>query len=404
MDWLPVVDAPLDDVGTTLSDSALHGSVTVYDNGGIAFTPDPLDPYWYPAASDPEPEAIEFQYQITDGIDSNWHYVTITHGFYQRGGPIDSLHTGSPMYLLAGGGDSAPFDEGRSAFFQEGSRGGDIVLIAQGTEQKDFVDTVFDYYAGGLSRSVTSLNITTREQALDPRLSRVVQGADALWFGGGAQSFYQSSWTATTLFQAFVQAAASPVAIGGTSAGMAILGAAAYVDLPWDSVQSAFAPQNMLSPRVNVVSQAWGALPFATLSNSPLAALSGFVTDTHFSDRDRMGRAIAFAARSNTRVLAVDSETALLIRRSGFLDWNWSVYGNGHVYVVGQSRPDLRGLTGSIDAAGRLSTGVLSVVRLDPLGAAGATTRTKIFYAAATYHIRVSRGTVYSTDNGGSLY
>lgn len=92
-----------------------------------------------------------------------------------------------------------------------------------------------------------------------------MNGADAIWFGGGAQSFYQSVWEGTSLFGALARAAASNVAIGGTSAGMAILGRAAYVDLPWDSVKSRFATQNPLDPRVNIAYQG-SQLPFGALS------------------------------------------------------------------------------------------------------------------------------------------
>lgn len=85
------------------------------------------------------------------------------------------------MYLLAGGGDSSPFVEGRNSFFQEGSRGQGIVLIDQGTKQREFVNEMFDFYANGNRRSVTSLNITTCEQANDPRLAKIVNGAYTIW-------------------------------------------------------------------------------------------------------------------------------------------------------------------------------------------------------------------------------
>ena len=71
------------------------------------------------------------------------------------------------MYFLAGGGDSTSFNDGRSEFFQKGSNGKDIVLISQGIEQLEFINEVFDVYAVGKVRSVTSLNITMRAQAME---------------------------------------------------------------------------------------------------------------------------------------------------------------------------------------------------------------------------------------------
>ena len=122
----------------------------------------------------------------------------------------------------------------------------------------------------------------------------------------------QSPNAVTTLFGALARVAASNVAIGSTSAGMAILGQASYVDLPGDSVNSRFATQRPLDSRVNIVYQG-GKLPFVALSSGYNAPLYNFVTDTHFSSRDRMGRMVAFAAKSYKRGLGADED---LLRRN----------------------------------------------------------------------------------------
>lgn len=394
--WISVVNPTTSRTSVTVNDTLLHGTLTVYGTGGIDFLPDAGDSWWAstPISDEPDPDPIEFMYRISDGIDSAEAYITITHGFYQRGAGVDTAHNGEKMLLLAGGGSSSPFDEGRQRFFQEGSNGQDILLIAQGTEQREFVNDVFNFYAGGLARSVTSLNITTREQANDPRLARYVDGADAIWFGGGAQSIYQSTWQGTLLFAALQRASLANVAIGGTSAGMAILGAAAYVDKPWDSVKSWFATEKPLDGRVNVVRQG-SQLPFNGLSNSSNAPLANFVTDTHFSSRDRMGRLIAFAAKSNTRGLGVDESTAILIERAGN-DWKWSVYGEGSAYIVTPSTSAAPRYTDHL----RLSTSTQLVYKLN----VGAHQLSSVLSGPASYRIFVSRGTVYTTENGGSLY
>ena len=393
--WISVTDSRRNSL--VLSDAELHGTLTVFPNGSIDFKPNVADTWWKtkPINSDPDPDPIEFEYRISDGLDTAEAFVTITHGFYQKGGPVDNRQQGKKMYLLAGGGDSTPFDEGRKRFFQEGSSGQDIVLIAQGTEQREFVNEVFDFYANGKSRSVTSLNITTREQANDPRITKIVNGADAIWFGGGAQSFYQSVWEGTSLFGALARAAASNVAIGGTSAGMAILGQAAYVDLPWDSVKSRFATQNPLDPRVNIAYQG-SQLPFGALSAGINAPLHNFVTDTHFSARDRMGRLVAFAARSCTSGLGIDEETAVLMERVGNA-WKWSVYGSGSAYVV---TPSSNSVKPRLQDNNRLTFGPMNVYRLGP----GSRNLTDVLNGSPSYRIWVTTGTVYTTENGGSLY
>lgn len=358
-----------------------------------------------PQPGDSEPESIELQYQVTDGLDTNWNYVSISHGLYRRGASPDSRHLGQKMYLLDGGSDWESMADVKQRFFTTGSAGGDIVLFGQGLEQQDRVNSAFDDYAQGTARSVTGLNITLREQCNDPRLSRIVDGADVLWLGGGAQSFYTSRWAGTLMAASLVRAAASPVAIGGTSAGLAVLGQFACVDLPWDSVRGSFAPQRPFDTRVNVLPQGSPGLPFASLSTGLNSPLSGFLFDTHFSSRDRMGRLITFAARSRTIGIGVDEETSLLVEPAGRNDWRWSVYGEDSVYLVGQmpSR-GLRALNAWFLQDSRLTTGELSVIRLDAGRTAGGLLRSNVFTLAADDRIKVITGTVFTLNNGGSLY
>ena len=194
---------------------------------------------------------------------------------------------------------------------------------------------------------------------------------------------------------ALAKAASGNVAIGGTSAGMAMLGQAAYIDLPWDSVKSRFATQQPLSSRVQLMTQGC-QLPFAGLSNTPNAPLFGIVTDTHFSARDRMGRLAAFAARSKTRGLGVDESTALLISPSAS-NWTWTVYGEGNVYLVS---PSSNKVVPKFQDGDRLSYSPLNVTVLK----SGTTTTQAAAAANPTYRITVNQGAIYTTENGGSLY
>jgi cyanophycinase len=395
-EWQPVGNSHSHSGRTTLNDPSLHGQLTVYSNGGVAFKPDTSDPYWHISEADPEPEPVYIEYRISDGIDTAESYVGIGHGFYHRGGVEDRKHDGQNMYLLDGGGYSPLTDGLSTRFFTEGSRGQDIVLIGQGVTHKDLADYVYDIYAGGGARSVTSLNITTREQADDPRLARIIDGADAIWFRGGAQSIYQTTWQGTLLFDALARAAAGHTAIGGTSAGMAILCQQAYVELHWDSVESSFATLAPLDERIHLVSN---GLPFGGLSDSPGDPLYHIVTDTHFSVRDRLGRLITFTARAGSpsfNGLGVDQDTSLLIEKNGS-DWIWTVAGEGSVYFVspetGVTRPkyqDHQRLTYAVNAL-RLDAGTSQKV-------------SDIRQAAPTYQVVVSKGTVFSIGNGGQLY
>ncbi len=395
--WLPVTNASKKQNFLVVMDPSLHGTLTVYPTGAISFQPDIKDPWWKLTTSSQmtDPDYVTFSYRAFDGFDNAEAEVSITHGFYQKGKGLDQQHQGQRMYFLAGGGDSEPFNGGRSEFFQKGSNGKDIVLISQGEEDLEFVHTVFDVYAGGKSRSVTSLNITTRDQALDSRFAKIIDGADVIWFGGGAQSIYQSLFVGTPIFSALARAAASNVAIGGTSAGMAFLGQAAYIDLPWDSVKTRFATQQPLDPRVQIMFQG-SQLPFAGISNSPSAPLNSIITDTHFSTRDRMGRLATFAARSGLKGLGVDQSTALLIQRVGN-EWKWTVFGDGDVYLVSAATNKV---VPKYQDGDRLTFSPLQVTRI----AAGTTTTFAAALASPSYRITISKGTIYTTENGGSLY
>lgn len=402
-DWTPVPGGAAKRTGVTLTDASLHGTVTVYADGGLRFVPDVSDPYWHPAADDAEPEPVYFQYRATDGLDTYDAWVSFTHGYYRQGGQPDQLHTGQKMYLLAGGGDSDQFAEAAAKFFTEGSSRSDVVLVGQGVELKDWAEQVYSEFTQGEARSVTSLSITTRDQANDPRIASILRGADALWFGGGAQSYYQNVWRGTRTFTEIAVAAASSTAIGGTSAGLAILGQYAYVDLPWDSVKSRYATLEPHNYRVNVVRQEWGQLPFAGLSNSPSDPLYGIVTDTHFAVRDRMGRLLAFATKPRPTTLfglGVEESSAVLVESAGN-DWLWSVYGEGSAYFVA---PGVGAAAARYTDGGRLTYGPVAVHKLEPTGAAGVRLLSAIKAATPSYHVQSYAGIAFSTDNGGSMY
>ncbi|HND56453.1 MAG TPA: hypothetical protein PLV92_28740, partial [Pirellulaceae bacterium] len=143
-----------------------------------------------------------------------------------------------------------------------------------------------------------------------------------------------------------------------------------------------------------------GGLPFIGLSNTVNSPLFNIVTDTHFVERDRMGRLIALTGRAAGRPtsgLGVDSDTAILVEPLAN-DWNWTVFGRGDAYFIS---PDASVATETYDARGRLNYSLVNVVRLDN----GSSQRlSAIRRATPTYQISVSHGTVFSKGNGGDLY
>lgn len=230
---------------------------------------------------------------------------------YLSGDPADARVPCRGGYALIGGA-ADPLDE---AFRWLASRapGGDVVVLSQ---SGDFYNAVFQK-AGPLN-SVETIVINTREAASDPEVIRRVDGAEILFFGGGDQSRYVTRWKGTALEDALNRAIERGAAVGGTSAGLAILGEHCFSALK-DTVTSEQARTNPEDERVTLESD---------FLRIPI--LKGIITDSHFSERDRMGRLAVFMRRLNAKGIGVDETTALLVEPSG----ESRRIGKGAVYFV----------------------------------------------------------------------
>jgi cyanophycinase len=101
--------------------------------------------------------------------------------------------------------------------------------------------------------------------------------------------------------------AAKPAPVGGTSAGMAVMGEFVYSAMSASSLTSA---EGLADPfhRDLTLDRDFLALP----------QMGGLITDQHLQERDRIGRTVAFLARlvadgwtAQGRAVAADRETAL---------------------------------------------------------------------------------------------
>lgn len=218
-------------------------------------------------------------------------------------GPFTAGGTPAPLLVLMGGG--VEVDEAAISFAEAAGGGDLLVLRATGS-----TSSYTEWFAEELTLSPRPAAVGTlllEDPAAgddDAVLCRVAR-ADALWLAGGDQSDYLLRWPAA-LHQALARAIARGAAVGGTSAGAMSLSA-----LSFDAAQgSVDADQAMAEPLADRVS----------LSPSPFAAppLNGILVDTHFSERARLGRLVAFLARAaheGTAVigLGIDEETAVVI-------------------------------------------------------------------------------------------
>ena len=172
--------------------------------------------------------------------------------------------------------------------------------------------------------SVLSMVITDRESAARPDVVEDVRNAEFVYFAGGDQCNYIRWLKGTPIQDAVKRVYKRGGAVGGTSAGLAIQGEFAYDACPDQSAKSA---QVLLDPfHVDVnVSRGFFEWP----------AMRGVITDTHFQQRDRLGRLLVFLSRSwqgkPLTGLGVSEGTVALVDKAGA----GIVMGAGPVHLIG---------------------------------------------------------------------
>lgn len=233
-----------------------------------------------------------------------------------------------PALLLAGGGaDQLPamqwlIDQVR------GCSGCDkridmVVLRASGA---DGYNTLFQDFKG--LDSLETLLIQERAAALNPAVAERISQAEVVFFAGGDQCQYLKLFAGTPVQKALQSLYARGGGIGGTSAGLAIQGGLIY-----DGCSGSITSETALAnPFDGQISFSPGLFAWPMLAHT--------LTDTHFSQRDRMGRLAVFLARGRqpggvTRGLAVDEATALGVDKGG----KALVFGAHHAYLLAPAGP-----------------------------------------------------------------
>ncbi|MEM7625459.1 MAG: Type 1 glutamine amidotransferase-like domain-containing protein [Planctomycetota bacterium] len=210
--------------------------------------------------------------------------------------------------LLAGGGDDV---DSAMRWFKSQAQGGDIVVLR--TSGSDgYNDYLFSEIGGTAIDSVETFVFDRRSASSDPFVLQSIYNAEGIFFAGGDQRDYFQLWHGTPLEDAINAQAAAGAVVGGTSAGLAILGSSAYVALE-DSLTSARALANPYDRDVTVTHD------FLSL---PLT--EGLITDSHFENRYREGRLMTLLARSldetasaNFRGIGINDSTAVVIESDG---------------------------------------------------------------------------------------
>jgi cyanophycinase len=238
--------------------------------------------------------------------------VSAQHSSYQYfriGQKSDSRAQATAGYALMGGGKD--LDEAFRWLCAK-ANGGDFLVLRAAD------DDAYNPYIKGLcqANSVATLIIPDLNAASDPAVADIIGHAEAVFIAGGDQAHYIRAWQNTAVQQALNAHIAAGKPIGGTSAGLAVLGEFVYSalnDPPDGMLASPEALKDPFTPQVALV---------RNFLSIPL--LHDTITDSHFAKRDRLGRSLVFLARlmqdgwtNSPREIAVDEKSAVLIERDG---------------------------------------------------------------------------------------
>ena len=306
--------------------------------------------------------------------------------YFVVGDPTDVViqphHPLEPSLVLMGGGPDV--DDAFKWMINKSGGGNFVVIRASGTDAYN----PYIYAMGGVS-SIETIIIPSRDAANDPFVISRIKGAEALFIAGGDQSDYINNWQGTLVESALQYLTSKNIPIGGTSAGMSVMGQYTFAALK-GTITSPSALSNPYDKAVTL------GRDFLTLPN-----MNGLITDPHLDSRDRMGRLITFMARIvndgwsvMARGIGVDVETALLMDNG-----TASLVGVGSAYFL-----QTVGMPEVCKPKTPLTYRNLSVQRLSGTGTFDMNNWVGYGNSTTNYSISAIEGMLLSTQAGGAIY
>lgn len=311
----------------------------------------------------------------------------IAYEYYLTGNPDDVVTDASHGLLLAGGSNDIA-DAMR--WMIERSGGGDFVVIR--CSGSDGYNPWIYNRLGGVD-SIESIVFLSQRACHDEFIIETIRNAEALFIAGGDQWNYVNMWKGTPIEDAIHFVASKPAPVGGTSAGLAILGEFAF-SARYDTIDSEAALANPYNRSV--------ALERNFLN---LEYMEGKITDSHFVARDRMGRLVTFLARivedrwSDVAMgIGIDEKTALAVDENGDVTiFSLPGYTTGSAYMLRTPGP-----AEACDRDTPLTYTGVSVYRIS----AGATFNLETWTGngGTSYTLSAIDGVLYSDQPDGSIY
>lgn len=310
-----------------------------------------------------------------------------SYQYFRLGNQLDVQTKPVAGVAMMGGGTD--LDEAFRWLCEKGNGGDFLILRARG-------DDDYNPYVNGLCKanSVATLILPDRAAAEDPAAAEIIRKAEVVFVAGGDQANYIRGWKGTPVESAINEGVAAGKPIGGTSAGLAVLGEFVYGAMGDKEDDKDLASGEVL------------ANPYferVTLERDFLKVphLEALITDSHFAKRDRMGRTLGFLARimkdgwsASPREVAIDEKSAVLVE------------GNGKARVVGTGKGAyfLRPTQGPevCEKGMPLTLRGVSVYRVKAGGHFDLRAWTGV--GGTAYSLSVERGKIVSTQAGQEIY
>ncbi len=175
----------------------------------------------------------------------------------------------------------------------------------------------------------------TREVANQSDIAEAIEKAEVVFLAGGDQCKYVRNFKGTAIESAIESVQARGGAIGGTSAGAMIQG-----EWIFNACSDAVISEDALADPYEDILFTDNLFQWPTLK--------GTIVDTHFYQRDRMGRAMTFVARllrdgitDRALAIGIDEHTSLVIDRQGIAQVMTDDEKGSAYFIFGDRQPEV---------------------------------------------------------------
>lgn len=255
-------------------------------------------------------KSISLPYLLLLFASQAWTARAADSVFFMTGNAADvtPAKTEGALMLMGGGG---LVDEAYRWFIQKAG-GGDIVVLkaSDGTAPPSDQYGEYLHHTLGGCDSVEVICFNDRSASTNPKVLEAIRNAEGIFLGGGKQYLYADYWKGTPVAEAIEAHVKAGKPLGGSSAGLAVMGQVCYTAHLTARLTSEMA---MKEPFDKVITFENDFLHFDLMR--------GVITDTHFTPRNRLGRLITFVARTQAGGIdlgiGVDEKTALCVEPDG---------------------------------------------------------------------------------------